>query len=221
MSLTLTAQNETEFKPVPAGSHHASCIRIIDLGTQLTEFQNERKEQHKVLIQWEIHADGDEELLMSDGRPFIVSKRYTASLHSKSQLSADLRSWRGRDFTPEELQAFDLRNILGKTCLLSIAHETSTDGQRTYANIASISNKMKSFVPPKPENAVFAFDLGVPDWEIFQSLHEKIREQIKKSPEYAELAKPVPPPPPVQRESGNQPANPVAPLENIEDDIPF
>ncbi|WP_431522800.1 phage replication initiation protein, NGO0469 family [Neisseria gonorrhoeae] len=85
-------------------------------------------------------------------------------MHSKSQLATDLKSWRGRDFTPEERDNFDLRNILGKPCLLSIAHQESSDGKTTYANISAISNKMKSYTPKQPDNAVFAFDLSDPDW---------------------------------------------------------
>ncbi|WP_349814402.1 phage replication initiation protein, NGO0469 family, partial [Neisseria gonorrhoeae] len=84
--------------------------------TQLVEYQNEQKRQHKILVQWEIDPEGDPEMLMPDGRPYLISRRYTASLHSKSQLATDLKSWRGRDFTPEERDNFDLRNILGKPC---------------------------------------------------------------------------------------------------------
>ena len=116
MSLTLSANNETEFKTVPTGIYHTTCIRIIDLGTQKNEFQGEVKFQPKILVQWEINANGDPELQTQDGHPLLMSKRYTASLNSKSQLTADLKAWRGRDFTLEELVVFDLRNILGKTC---------------------------------------------------------------------------------------------------------
>ncbi|UYP51103.1 hypothetical protein ND436_006460 [Neisseria gonorrhoeae] len=79
-----------------------------------------------------------------------------------------------------------MRNILGKPCLLSIAHQESSDGKTTYANISAISNKMKSYTPKHPDNAVFAFDLSDPDWANYGTLNEKLREQIAKSPEYAE-----------------------------------
>ncbi len=67
MSLILSVKDESNFKPCPAGSHHATCIRIIDLGTQLVEYQNEQKRQHKILVQWEIDPEGDPEMLMPDG----------------------------------------------------------------------------------------------------------------------------------------------------------
>lgn len=221
MSLTLTATQESNFKPVPVGTHHATVIRIIDLGTQKTEFQNEIKMQPKILIQWEIHADGDPELLTEDGKPMIVSKRYTASMHSKSQLANDLKSWRGRDFTEEEKSAFNLANILGKTCLLSIVHEQSVDKTKTYANIGSISNKLKSYTPPPTVNEQYAFDLAIPNWELFEKLNEKVKEQIKNSPEYAQwyagVEAPTPPTPPQRREENGT----VEPLDDVEDDIPF
>ena len=230
MALILTA-NETEFAPCPSGSHHATCIRIIDLGTQRIEYNGEVKTQPKILIQWEILSQNDPDMQMSDGRPYIISRRYTASMHSKSQLANDLKSWRGRDFSPEERAGFDIRNVLGKTCLLSVSHEQSKDGQRTYANIAGIANKLKAFEPPPPANEVFAFDLSHPDWQAFDKLHEKIQEQIKASPEYAELSRPAhtPPLPPTAQVAVPSPAapqhrpntRPAAPSDNLDDDIPF
>jgi len=38
----------------------------------------------------------------------MISKRYTMSLGEQSTLRKDLESWRGKKFTPEELQGFDL-----------------------------------------------------------------------------------------------------------------
>ncbi|EMT8246002.1 hypothetical protein KLR49_002128, partial [Neisseria gonorrhoeae] len=171
--------------------------------------------------------EGDPEMLMPDGRPYLISRRYTASLHSKSQLATDLKSWRGRDFTPEERDNFDLRNILGKPCLLSIAHQESSDGKTTYANISAISNKMKSYTPKQPDNAVFAFDLSDPDWANYGLLNEKLREQIAKSPEYAEAVNGRQPPAPPQKQAQaaegrtEYPQGNAAPAEDIEDDIPF
>nr|DAO68963.1 MAG TPA: hypothetical protein [Caudoviricetes sp.] len=221
MALTLSANNETEFKPIPAGTHHATCIRIIDLGTQKVEFNNEIKFQHKILIQWEINANGDPELQTEDGAPLLISKRYTASLNSKSKLSADLKAWRGREFTPEELEAFDLRNILGKTCLIGISH-TEKNGN-TYANIASISNKMKNYEPPAPHNEVFAFDLDAPDYSVFAKLSDKLKEVITATPEWAELKKAeqsrTPPAPPAKQ--GAATAQAAQPQEEITEDIPF
>ena len=73
---------------------------------------------------------------MSDGRPFAISKRYTLSTHTKSTLRKDLESWRGRAFTPEEEEAFDVANVCGAYCLLNVTHNQGGDGN-TYANVGS------------------------------------------------------------------------------------
>ena len=85
------------FTPVPAGSHLAVCYRIIDLGTQKVVFQNENKFLRKVMVSWELP---DEK--MDDGRPFVISKRYTWSMHEKATLRKHLEAWRGKGFSEED-----------------------------------------------------------------------------------------------------------------------
>ncbi|EGK09258.1 hypothetical protein QG083_09465 [Kingella kingae] len=70
-------------------------------------------------------------------------------------------------------------------------------------------------------NEQYAFDLAIPNWELFEKLNEKVKEQIKNSPEYAQwhagVEAPTPPTPPQQREENGT----VEPLDDVEDDIPF
>ena len=109
----------TSFEQPPTGSHAARCISIIDLGTQRSTYEGEVQIKHQVIVRWEL---ANELLTIGDfaGKPFTVSKFYTASLHEKAGLRKDLASWRGRDFTAEELKGFDMKSILGKPCMLSV-----------------------------------------------------------------------------------------------------
>src|SRR6185369_10438591 len=77
-AMYLPAPTESNFTPVPAGTHLGICYRVIDLGTQSTNFNGETKLAHKVLVSWEIP---DEK--MDDGRPFTISQSYTWSMHEK------------------------------------------------------------------------------------------------------------------------------------------
>ena len=77
----------------------------------------------------------------------LISKTYTASMHEKAALSKDLESWRGRAFTDEERDGFDLKKVLGQPCLLNVIHENK--GGTVYANIASVSPVPKG-MPVKP-----------------------------------------------------------------------
>jgi hypothetical protein len=80
---------------------------------------------------------------MTDGKPFMVSKRYTRSMHEKAILRKDLAAWRGRDFTADELKGFDLSMIIGKNCLLNLVENKSEATGKTYTNIAGITPPIK------------------------------------------------------------------------------
>ncbi|HMN91661.1 MAG TPA: hypothetical protein PKC60_00380 [Hydrogenophaga sp.] len=175
------------FTPCPAGSYLARCVRLVDLGTQQTEYQGESKSAHKVLLAFEIL---DADTRRDDGEPFLLSKRYTLSLHEKAALRKELASWRGRDFTPEELKGFDLRNVLGKECFISVVE--STKGDRTYSNIASIMKPPKGMQAPAGAEPLVYWDMSAdaPDWAGLNMLHPKLIEQVEASPEFKRLKPP-------------------------------
>ena len=103
------------FTPVPAGMHLARCYRIIDLGTQKTEFEGNVDFKRKLKIVWEIHGEDDEgkPIVTSKNEPMIITKDYTMSWGDKATLRKDLQSWRGKPFTEDEQKRFDLKSVLG------------------------------------------------------------------------------------------------------------
>jgi hypothetical protein len=124
------------FIPAPEGTHSAVCVDVVDLGLLEVKWKNELKIQHKVKVVWQIDED------MQDGKPFLVSKRYTLSLHEKAALRKDLEAWRGRAFTEEELKGFDVENVLGVPCLLNIIHNGASG--TVYANVTGLMKLPKS-----------------------------------------------------------------------------
>lgn len=177
MSLTVKASNNDDFEMTPEGSYIGRCIKVIDMGTQTINGQRGPKQSKKVLITWELL---DDEVKMKDGQPFAVSQNYTASLYEAAQLRKDLESWRGKKFTDEELEGFDLTNILGTYCLLQVIH--SKDGQ--YANVQTI---MK-YKGDKPDgvNELVAFDISNPDMAVFEKFSDKMKAKIEGTPEWQE-----------------------------------
>ena len=165
MSLTVNAGNggNTEFEQCPAGSFAARCYQIIDLGHQTIEWQGTAKVVPKVRITWELNE------MMQDGRPFSISKEYTASIGEKANLRKDLEAWRGRPFTAEELRNFSLENVLGAPCLLGIVHKPSKDGAKVYANVGSIMALPKGMPSPELVNPAVKFDIGTFDQKVFES----------------------------------------------------
>jgi hypothetical protein len=124
------------FVPCPPGAHSAVCVDVIDMGLLEVNWGGKKKSQHKIRIVWQV------EEVMGDNKPFMVQRRYTLSLHEKATLRKDLESWRGKQFTAEELEGFDIEVLIGVPCLLNVIQEKK-DGS-TYANVASIMRLPKS-----------------------------------------------------------------------------
>jgi len=130
MAIIASAGSGTTFVPAPQGVHRAVCVDVVDMGLLEVTWNNQKKQQHKIRVVWQI----DE--AMDDGKPFIVQKRYTLSLHEKAQLRKDLESWRGKAFSDDEQKGFDVERLVGVSCMLNVMH-VSRDG-KTYANVTAV-----------------------------------------------------------------------------------
>lgn len=181
--MIITGNTSTkEFKLPPAGLHLARLYRIIDLGTQKVEWQGVVKMQHKLMFTFELL--GDDDLKMDDGKPLIISKRYTMSLGEQSTLRKDLEAWRGSKMTPEELKAFDLTQLLGKFAMANITL-SERDG-KNYANLSGLTQVPKAIQATVPQgvNDTMIFDLSKFDQKLFDSLSDGIKKIIEQSAEY-------------------------------------
>lgn len=178
MGLILKA-SEKRFEPIPEDTYPAVCVGLYDIGEQFNEKYD--KAQKKVVITWElIGATYQDEV--GNERNKVVSKTFTASLHKQAKLRQILKSWRGKEFTPEELEGFDLKNILGAPCLVQIIH-AERDGLM-YANVGSVTKLPKSFGAIEHQNEPICFDIADIEEEKLNSLPEWIREKVKQSSEY-------------------------------------
>ena len=178
------------FKRVPSGVHIGRCYSIIDLGTQVTDGQFGLKEQHKIRIGWELFGEDDDGKPLTvdvDGKemPMTISKSYTVSLHEKANLRKELAAWRGRDFTEEEAKAFDVSKLVGAYCMVNVT--TSESNGKTYSNVAGLTplpGALKN-AKPQPVHDNIIFNLDDPDRALLETFHEKLRDAIKRSPEWA------------------------------------
>ena len=192
-----SSNSQSDFKLPPAGSFLARLYRIIDIGTQTTEWMGKKKMQRKIITMFELHGEDNDghPLQTAEGKPLIVSKRYTLSLDEKATLRKDLEAWRGKAFTQKELDGFNLEVLLGKCCMVSITHSTY-DGKE-YANIAGISQvpaALKKLGEPVGVNELMIFTLEPFDQDKFNKLSEGMQGVIKKSAEYRNTFEPNAPP---------------------------
>ena len=191
-----------DFQQAPEGTHVARCIRLIDLGTQQGEWQGKPLLRNQVLVMWELPNEMME--VEGEQKPFIVSRFYTNSLSEKANLRHDLERWRGREFTEEELSKFDLQQILGAPCMVSVVRK------KDKAKVEGVMKLPKGQQVPEAKNKTFAFWLDEFDKEAFDGLSDGLKKIIERSPEYQEAV------------NGKQPrSQPASKFDDMEDDIPF
>jgi hypothetical protein len=179
MGLIAKDKGGGDFTPIPEDLHLAVCYGIWDIGTQFSEKYG--KSIRKVVVVWEI--PGCRGVFDGKDLPRAISKRYTLSLHKKSDMRKDLESWRGRKFTDEELKGFDIKKLLGVPCQIQVLHTKVDD--KIYANIAAIT-KAPAGTNIKPENPLkfFSFEEGnavpdgTPEWimALIRQSEESMRE---------------------------------------------
>jgi hypothetical protein len=184
---TLPNPNEGgDFVLPPEGPTPAICYRVIDIGTQTSSFQGEEKHQHKVIIGWELKG---EETIMDDGQPMSIHQRYTWSMFDRAILRQHLESWRGQKFTERDFGpgGFDIKNLLGKACLLNIVHNPK--GERTYANISAITKLPKGMTAGSLVNNPVYLWLSPEGFDraVFDALSDGLKRTIEKAPEYVKL----------------------------------
>ena len=164
------------YAQVPSGVHKARRVKIIDLGTQRQEFSGEVSWKRQVMLIWEIPGQDN-----MNGEPMTISKFYTLSLHEKSNLGADLTSWRGRAFTETEKQGFDISNLAGVPCMLNVV-----EGNNGKARISTIMPLAKGDEMAGQYNETVIFSLNEyqeGNIESFNKLSDGIRRMVLRCKE--------------------------------------
>lgn len=204
----------TEKTLTPAGMHHGVCYGVVDIGTQ--QGNSNFPPRRKVLIMFEIPAQRIK--LTKDGKeldlPRAVSVRHTLSLASKGNLRPMLESWRGRPFTAEELDGFDLAKLVGVNGLVNIVHNTA--GDKTYANVAAVTPLVAGMPKLKPESPTVFFSLSDvgPGFTLPDTLPDWIKGLIMNSEECKRHAEESGRPGPTEAEMANMGDGP-------EESVPF
>lgn len=187
--------SDISFEPCPIGMHIARCVRVIDLGTTMDDYW--KKEKHEIFVMWEIPNEIKKYTIKGENgqpdreveEPFTVSKFYTASLSDKAHLRNDLESWRGKAFTEQELEGFEMKNILGAPAMANVIHQKKKRGDGVNSVVKSVTGIPKGLeCPPRVHDLVyFSMDPGEFDQAVFDNLSKGIKQRIMRSNEYQQL----------------------------------
>ena len=175
MTTIVATQGTNEFPKVPTGVHNARCVRVIDLGTQRNDYGGNITYKRQVLIIWEVPDQ------ISNDVPMTISKFYTLSLHEKSNLGMDLVSWRGRPFTEQEKQGFDITKLIGIPCQINVMHNDS--GKEKISSVMPLGKDTKIHEQYNESISFSIDDFQKGQREQFNKLSEGIRKMILRSKE--------------------------------------
>jgi hypothetical protein len=194
MALTLSESAKQERKLPEAGATVGMLFSLVDLGTQKQTWDGEEKWMGKVRLSFELPDQLDEYEVVENGKttkvqkPMVVSIEQTRSLGEKASLRKLLEQWRGQTFTSKELQAFSLKNLLGKPAMLTLIHKTSQQG-RQYCAIAGASKLPKGMkAPANTTNAQMYYEIEQGEGGQFSEMPEWLQDKIRASKEFATAA---------------------------------
>lgn len=165
------------FESVQPGTYVARCISLIGIGTHERDWQGTKRLSSEIMVTWELPFE-----TMEDGRPYTISAFYTRSLADKANLRHALKNWRGRDFTPDELRGFELRNVLDKGCQV-----VCTQNDKGKVRVTSVAGLPKGLDLPDRVNELRYFDPEEWDQEAYDALSDGIKKIINESFEYSEF----------------------------------
>jgi hypothetical protein len=177
-------QNKTPRELIPADNYMATCYQMIYIGTVPEEYQGEQKQVPKVLLTWEIPSLMKVFKEERGLEPMVITKEFSFSMGEKANLRKFLSNWRGKAFTNDEANAFDIAVLLGQPCMLNVIHKTSEKSGNTYQDVGSASRLPSGIPAPQKINPAMEFD--VRDWnqDKFNALPEWLQNKIKTSDEY-------------------------------------
>jgi hypothetical protein len=194
MALTLSESAKQERKLPEAGATVGVLYSLVDLGHQKTNWDNQEKWTPKVRLTFELPDQTDEFEVEENGKrttvqkPMVVSIEQTRSLGEKASLRKLLEQWRGQTFTSKELQAFSLKNLLGKPAMLTLIHKTSQQG-RQYCAIAGASKLPKGMkAPATTTNDQLYYEIEQGEGGQFNDMPDWLQEKIRASKEFATAA---------------------------------
>lgn len=176
--------NFTQRTLVPEGNHLAICYEMIEIGTVEEDYMGQPKILPKVRVAWEL----PHETIEIDGvdKPLAIANEYTFSMGEKATLRKHLESWRGKKFTQDEADNFDIDKLLGVPCLLNVTHKESRNG-KIYEVIQAITPLTKGMVAPKMHNAKNILSYDTFDINKFNALPDFIKTKMMSSVEYKEM----------------------------------
>jgi hypothetical protein len=181
---TNEGSGQNRMEPIESGTHIATCVQMVHIGTVEDEFDGKPVKGNKVRLTFELPNELVKFKEDEPEQPRFISKEFTLSLNEKATLRKFLDSWRGVPFTEDEAKSFDITKLLGVSCMLSITIKKSKKSGNAYNDILSASKLMKGTEAPQILTEVIEVNYQNIS-ETYSKVPNFIREKMVLTPEYA------------------------------------
>jgi len=181
MSLELKKGVEFKKELIPQGSYSARIYEIIELGT-IEGYKG--KQQRKVRITFELPTEKKVFKSENGEQPLVISKEYTVSSHEKSGMRELVEACIAIGLFQGEADTFDIKQLMGETCLVSIKHKEGEKGKFQYVD--STSALPKGLKVEKAINKTRTYEIDTHDKDVFSALPQFVQDKITSSEEYQE-----------------------------------
>lgn len=212
MYLTTQKSKPKTFKPVPPGTHLGRLYRIVDLGTQLGEWQGQITSKPKIILYFELFGEDEQgiPLINENGKPLIITKYYNPSLYKEAPFRKNLQSWLNINF--DEVEGFNIEDLLGKYAMVSVSNTKGKNGElkSSLNGLSAVPAMLAKHGMPEGVNPIFMFSLKKFDSDKYASLSEAMRKMISMSPEYRDLM-----------QQNQEPQQQTKQVDDFNDPIPF
>jgi hypothetical protein len=176
---------KTQREILEEATYPARIYEYVHLGTQKGEWEGRETNYYKIRFTFEFPTEKRVFKEENGEQPMVMSFDATLSLNEKANLRKLSEACVGK-MTDAEATNFDVDTLLGKACLISVAHKPPKDGI-VYAYIAGFMPLMKGLVVDKQINDSKMLTFENWNQELFDSLPQFVKDKITASPEYKRM----------------------------------
>ena len=193
MPIIANAGATKERELIPAGTHLATLYKMENLGTRLQEYLGKPKEHKDTLVSMTFELPNEMRKFtknLDNGtqeeveKPLVISREFVLSMGPKSNLRPFVEGIIGVQLKDEEAYSFDLEDLIGRSCLITVSHKVSTTTGKTYANITNTAPLMKGMAAPDQFNESRIFDVNTASEEEINKLPDFLLKKVTVSDEY-------------------------------------
>lgn len=207
MSFKIKDNVNKNFTPIPGGLTRGVLRELYNIGLQKNNFNPEDvKIEPRILFVWELPDVKD-----SAGVPRQINAEYKLSSYATAKYRKVLESWLSKDFSSEaEVQDFDPKDLLGKTCMLNLKQSPTKTGG-VWTKVDSVMALMPGMAEAPLQGKTIVYDITCDPLKDIDSLPDRPRTRILESITYEDRCK----------DAGINPVTFTEETDTSEEELPF